>query len=331
MSNFEISTEDKSEIIDTFNTLAEALINSEREGGEKYHDIIMRHLHNLKGTMQMIGYNQMGEFIHLLETKFEECVGAIHHSLIDQYLIAINSLEQHFIDEMDCYDDHLYQSIERIGREGVKRTSLKTLISDIADEVHKESEESLISYEKINSSIISEDVGVVFVLDDEEEILKSIKEAFSNLNMLVITFSNYESLKSNLNDIKPDLVMIDYHLNGYKGVDIYNLYLKHKEIPTIFMTSDLSKSTFEDIIVGKSVFFLEKPLRYYEMISSVISALEQGKMKRMLEKMIDLERTILSHFPEIKESLEEKEDFKSIFEIREAYRMLMKYRKVLIK
>lgn len=325
-SEIDISSEDKGELLDNFGSLAEQLISCERDGLEKHKDEILRLLHNLKGTMQMIGFDQIGEFIHLLESKFPSISKGNISEGIDLYLISVNSLEQHFIDEMDCYDDHLYKQIEKLG-EAKEVRNVESVISDIVE--IPEIEERI--YEKIDSSFIPEDVGVVFVLDDDKEILKSIKESFSNLNMVVMTFSNFETFLSTMSDIKPDLVMIDYHLGDIKGVDVYNAHIKRREIPTIFMTSDIRKQTFEDILKGKNVFFLEKPLRYFEVISSVVSALEQGKMRAMIDRMIDLERTILSHFPEIKGALEEKEDFKSIFEIREAYRMLMKYRKLLMK
>jgi CheY-like chemotaxis protein len=325
-NEFEISSEDKGELLDNFAALAEKLISCEREGVEGHKDEILRLLHNLKGTMQMIGFDQLGEFIHLLESKFPLINKGNLSECIDMYLISVNSLEQHFIDEMDCYDDHLYKQIEKMGQLKEQRP-VETVIRDIIDSPKMEER----IYEKIDSTFIPEDVGVVFVLDDDKEILKSVKESFSNLNMVVMTFSNFETFLSTMSDIKPDLIMIDYHLGDIKGVDVYNAHIKRREIPTIFMTSDIRRQTFEDILKGKNVFFLEKPLRYFEVISSVVSALEQGKMRGMIDRMIDLERTILSHFPEIKGALEEKEDFKSIYEIREAYRMLMKYRKLLMK
>ncbi len=330
MSNqIEISSEDKGEILDIFSRLAELLITLERTCENSDSKEIMRLLHNLKGTMQMIGFDQLGEFVHHLETKFLAFDLAHIQEYVDIYLISINSIEQHFIDEMDCYDDHLLKQVESLGRE-VKRKDVRAIVSDIVDG-DIAFKESTANYEKVDSSIIPEDVGVVFVLDDERDILKSIKESFSNLNMVVMTFSSPDRFVSTLSDIKPDLIMMDYHLESVKGVEVYNQHVRKKNIPTIFMTSDISKDTFESILLDKNIFFLEKPLRYFEMISSVISALEQGKMRRMIDSMIDLERTILSHFPQIKESLEEKSDFKSIFEIREAYRMLMKYRRMIVK
>ncbi len=328
MSNLiEISSEDKGEILDTFSRLAELLISLERTCENSNSKEIMRLLHNLKGTMQMIGFDQLGEFVHHLETKFLAFEIDYIQEYVDVYLISINSIEQHFLDEMDCYDDHLLKQIESLGKE-VKRKDVRAIVSDIVD---GDTSFKDTTYEKVDSSIIPEDVGVVFVLDDERDILKSIKESFSNLNMVVMTFSSPDRFVSTLADIKPDLIMMDYHLESVKGVDVYNQHVRKKNIPTIFMTSDISKDTFESILLDKNIFFLEKPLRYFEMISSVISALEQGKMRRMIDSMIDLERTILSHFPQIKESLEEKSDFKSIFEIREAYRMLMKYRRMIVK
>lgn len=324
--DLEITGEDRGEILDTFGALAELLISSETLGLDAHKEEVLRLLHNLKGTMQMIGYDQLGEFIHLLESKIPVINKSNLKDCIDLYLISINSIEQHFIDEMDCYDDHLYKQIEGLGSLKEPK-NIDSVISDIVD--IPKFEERI--YEKIDSSFIPEDVGVVFVLDDDKEILDSIKESFSNLNMVVMTFTNFETFLATMSDIKPDLILLDYHLGDIKGVDVYNAHIKKKEIPTVFMTSDIRRETFEDILKGKNVFFLEKPLRYFEVISSVVSALELGKMRGMIDRMIDLERTILSHFPEIKGALEEKEDFKSIFEIREAYRMLMQYRKLLMK
>jgi len=328
MNKIEISGEEKGEILDSFSRLAELLINSEREGIDGHEVEAMRILHNLKGTMQMIGYDELGEFIHLLESKFSEIDTNNLNLYVDNYLIAINSIEQHFIDEMDCYDDHLFKTISELGQTKYV-VEVNSLVSDICEGVKIEEEEVL--YGQIDNAILPEELGVVFVLDDEEDILKGIKQSFSNLNIVVMCFSNHELMISTMIDIRPDLILIDFHLNGLKGVDVYTRSIKSKEIPTIFMTSDLSTDTFENILKNKNVFFLEKPLRYFEVISSVVSALEQSKMRDMMEKMIDLERSILSHFPEIKESLEAKADFKSIYEIREAYRLLMKYRKILMR
>lgn len=100
----------------------------------------------------------------------------------------------------------------------------------------------------------------ILIVDDEYTIALSFKLRLENLGYEVINMVDngvdaiYEAVEK-----RPDLVLLDIHIKGEltgieAGEKILNL-----EIPVVYMTGDMSNSTFQKAIINPAAAYLRKP------------------------------------------------------------------------
>ncbi|MGM0378425.1 MAG: HD domain-containing phosphohydrolase [Bacillota bacterium] len=133
----------------------------------------------------------------------------------------------------------------------------------------------------------------ILVIDDEKEILNSIKRILSNKNMKIILCNNPENAFNLIESKNFDVVISDQKMPGYSGVDI----LKHAKkvssrIVTILMTGYKDISPIIEAINEANIYkYIQKPWDKSELNNTVEKAIEKKKeldiqwmSKKFLEK-----------------------------------------------
>lgn len=116
----------------------------------------------------------------------------------------------------------------------------------------------------------------ILVIDDEKNILESIK--------MVLTYENYpvETTNNGLDGIdifkqlKPDIVLLDVKMPGFNGIDVLKQLKEINEVSEIIMISGHSgiEEALEAAKLG-AFDFLEKPISREKLILTVRNALEK--------------------------------------------------------
>jgi DNA-binding response OmpR family regulator len=86
----------------------------------------------------------------------------------------------------------------------------------------------------------------ILVLDDNQDILEFIREALLYEKFEVFITSNCEHIIETIQTYQPDLVILDYKLNGPNGDDICQQIKTHPQlynIPVIICSAYLNKNT----------------------------------------------------------------------------------------
>ncbi len=120
----------------------------------------------------------------------------------------------------------------------------------------------------------------VLIVDDEVNILKSLKELLEDYNLDVITLSEPTKLFNVLNTEDIDVILLDLLMPEVNGIDVLREVRKQFPLVPVIIISGHGtiQSTVECIKIG-AFDFLEKPISIEALISSVTNALRLRELE----------------------------------------------------
>jgi DNA-binding response OmpR family regulator len=107
------------------------------------------------------------------------------------------------------------------------------------------------------------------MLDDNQDVLDIVKEALLYEQFEVTITSESENILETIQSYKPDLVMLDYKLNGNSGDDICRQIKAHHQlnnIPVIICSAYLNK---DDLLTCGCDAIITKPFGLEELVDKV--------------------------------------------------------------
>lgn len=114
----------------------------------------------------------------------------------------------------------------------------------------------------------------IFVVDDQESILSSIKLVLGDESYRILTFSSAEALEEGLRQEKPDLVLLDIWLPGIDGVEaLKKLKDQDPNLPVILMSGHAGIDIAVKAMKAGASDFLEKPLNLDILLEKVAAHL----------------------------------------------------------
>ena len=109
----------------------------------------------------------------------------------------------------------------------------------------------------------------ICIVDDSSDSLDALGILLDKENYNVLLYNNPKTLESNLDDIFPDLFILDVEMPEINGYDLCRKIRKYKSLdntPVIFLTG---KTKYEDIIQGfeaGGVDYIHKPFFTKELL-----------------------------------------------------------------
>ena len=111
----------------------------------------------------------------------------------------------------------------------------------------------------------------IFVIDDDNDLLKVVKTILKKQGFAVSTFNDWEDAKDAMVITKPDLILLDVFLPGTDGLDVCQRfkaspYTKHIPILLFSGFPRIAATAIEDYGAED---FLGKPFEVNELINKV--------------------------------------------------------------
>jgi FixJ family two-component response regulator len=122
---------------------------------------------------------------------------------------------------------------------------------------------------------------VVFVVDDEASIRKSLEDLIRSIGLRVEAFASaQEFLRSKRPDV-PGCLVLDVRLKGLSGLDLQKRMAKAgMETPIIFITGHGDIPMSVQAMKAGAVEFLTKPFRDQDLLDAIEQALERDRKAR---------------------------------------------------
>lgn len=144
-------------------------------------------------------------------------------------------------------------------------------------------------------------MALIYIVEDDSSIREIETIALKNSNYLVCAFEKAKDFYKKLDDMVPDLVILDVMLPDESGYDIVKKIRKNpstRHLPVIMVTA---KTTEMDLIKGLddgADDYIRKPFSIMELISRVKAMLrrttrEDVKFLQLGELMLDHERHVV--------------------------------------
>jgi two-component system OmpR family response regulator len=146
----------------------------------------------------------------------------------------------------------------------------------------------------------------IFIVDDNKVYLKLLKLALKRKNFTLYTFTTGEECLDYL-ELKPDLVILDYHLDGVnpyaqKGDKISELIIqKLPETETILISSDEKFHFMSNINFSNKVMFKDKSAfsKLEKNVTSILGKLKTKKNLNTRTKAYSITLTLLIVIPTV--------------------------------
>jgi len=128
---------------------------------------------------------------------------------------------------------------------------------------------------------VTNDVDIVYVIDDDESIREALNSLIRSVGLNVATFASaQEFLQSPRRDV-PACLILDVRMPGLSGLDLQrDLSEANIHIPIIFITGHGDIPMSVRAMKAGAVEFLTKPFRDQDLLDAIQQALERDRRAR---------------------------------------------------
>jgi CheY-like chemotaxis protein len=307
-----------------FNESEEALLNIERkEDFQENFNCIFRAFHSVKGAAGMFGLNKLQEHMHFLENLLEKKKGqdAMSAKLVDYLLNGVDGAKRILQGEeidFSYYDpDNEEGQVYKATSQQVK--DVKVIDDKLKDDIKK----SVQKKKEIEAS-----AGMIFVVDDEDDILELTQVQLEEYGYTVECFSNPLTALEELNNKTPDLIITDISMPQMNGILFMQKVNRMKiHLPIIVVSGYVTKDVcIQSLACGVSGI-LEKPYDSDIFRNMIHVCIDRYKAFKIMNKSIDL---LVYQFEDFDKYFTEKGDITKRDIFRKELKSLLKQKKILV-
>lgn len=145
-------------------------------------------------------------------------------------------------------------------------------------------------------------MALIYIVEDDESIREIERIALKNSNYIVSAFENAKEFYKKLDELVPDLILLDVMLPDESGYDIVRKLRKRpatQDIPIIMVTAKTTEMDMIKGLDGGADDYIKKPFSIMELITRVKALLrrtakEEPKLLKLDDLVIDHERHVVT-------------------------------------
>lgn len=145
-------------------------------------------------------------------------------------------------------------------------------------------------------------MALIYIVEDDESIREIETIALKNSNYIVSAFENAKEFYKKLDELVPDLILLDVMLPDESGYDIVRKLRKRpatQDIPIIMVTAKTTEMDMIKGLDGGADDYIKKPFSIMELITRVKTLLrrtakEEPKLLKLDDLVIDHERHVVT-------------------------------------
>ena len=145
-------------------------------------------------------------------------------------------------------------------------------------------------------------MALIYIVEDDESIREVESIALKNSNYIVSAFENAKEFYKKLDELVPDLILLDVMLPDESGYDIVRKLRKRpatQDIPIIMVTAKTTEMDMIKGLDGGADDYIKKPFSIMELITRVKALLrrtakEEPKLLKLDDLVIDHERHVVT-------------------------------------
>ena len=132
---------------------------------------------------------------------------------------------------------------------------------------------------------MSESNVTIFVIDDDESVLKALNRLLGSVGFKVETFSSaQEFLKCDYSK-RPGLLVLDVRMPEMSGIELQERLVESgSKMPIIFITAHANGETCRLATESGAVAFLQKPFEDQALLDAICTGLERKPAEGLNQK-----------------------------------------------
>lgn len=143
--------------------------------------------------------------------------------------------------------------------------------------------------------------GLVMAVDDDPDIGLLMQKQLEDCQFDVEVFDSGEKLLSRLSSQTPDLILSDYNMPGYNGLDLMKkVHETYPEIPFLFVSACLTKEVVLEALKQGAYGFVEKPVDEIRLVLMIETAIARDRATKLINRSINF---LKYNFAELTETL----------------------------
>ena len=148
--------------------------------------------------------------------------------------------------------------------------------------------------------------AIVFVVDDDESLRKSLARLIRSAGLRVETFASAQQFLANQRADVPSCLVLDVRMPGLSGLDLQQRLTEiNIEIPIVFITGHGDVPTSVRAMKAGAVEFLTKPFSKQDLLNGIQQAIQRDRAARHQQaKMAELHGRYESLTPREREVME---------------------------
>lgn len=255
------------------------------------YDAIFRAFHSVKGASGMIEMTELQSLMHNLENHFQslKTVGKMNREQASYFLKGLDVGRRLLYGESASFDLTFPDGTES------DSTSVQTIPSaphPIPTFAKEQSplplQTKTFSSQPLKVKKSASLNPLVFVVDDEQDIIDILTEILESQNYTVQSFTKAQEALNEMKNNKPQVILSDMKMPQMTGLDfLKELNKVEPDIPLIFISGYLDKETIIDAISHGVFGAIEKPFNENQVITMTNNALKRYQLWRLLNKSID--------------------------------------------
>jgi two-component system response regulator FixJ len=145
----------------------------------------------------------------------------------------------------------------------------------------------------------------VYVLDDDDAVVRSLKRLLSSANFAPITFDHPDAFLAAAKTFKPGCVLLDVRLPGMSGLDVQAQLAKMRnDLAIIVVTGQGDIQTAVRAMKAGAADFLEKPYSDHALLGSIEAAFRKASHSDRDRDIADAVRRVAMLSPREREVLD---------------------------
>lgn len=272
--NLQEFTIEANELLDSAET---ELLNAEKGKSNTFYDSVFRAFHSIKGGAGMLGLEVLQSHMHKVENQWLLLKGKAQPSKQESeyFLAAIDAGRKILNGDKIDFD---YSGPRNV--ENTAASQKTTAVAEASAKAEKTSKKSLANKAK----------PIIYVVDDESNILTFVKEVLEDESFEVSCFLTADELLATIKKKSPDVVITDYKMPEKSGLEVLREVKQlQPDIPVIMLTGYITKDILiESLRDGAFYRAIEKPFKEVNLIQDCWSAYRYHEIKKMMRKSIHL-------------------------------------------
>lgn len=123
--------------------------------------------------------------------------------------------------------------------------------------------------------------ATILAVDDDPEILGLLEKLLVRRGMKVVTLDDSSTFWDMLEEVSPDLVLLDLEMAGVSGLDLCRVMRNDRhwsKLPAVFLTGHSDPASFQEVFAAGADDIVLKPIAGFELVTRIENRLQRARV-----------------------------------------------------